>query len=218
MCGRFIINANKKEMIETFDIDDSQIPVFEPKTNIPPGTHIPFIYNTRNTRQLSSAFWGLVPSWAKNKSFSHNTFNARSETISEKPSFKNAYKQRRCLIPASAYYEWAQVRVNGKVAGKQAFWIGRDDEALFAFAGLYENWKDNINGEIFESCTIITREAYPSINHIHPRMPVILPSDYYQDWLEAKTNEFPMIAEKDLNFYSIDSPDDSPKNNYEFNF
>ena len=218
MCGRFEINSNKKEFVEIFDIDESQLPVFESKSNIPPGTHIPFIYQSANTRQLSNALWGLVPSWSKDKSFASNTFNARSETISDKPSFRSAYKTQRCLIPATGYFEWAKVRINGKIAGKQPFWIGRDDEALFAFAGLYENWTDTSSGELLESCTIITREAYPTLNHIHPRMPVILPSDNYQDWLDAKTDDFPMIDEKDLNFYPTDSPNGSTKNNYEFNF
>lgn len=124
MCGRFEINANKKELVEIFDIDNSQIPVFEPKTNIPPGTHIPVIYQSAKTRQLSSAFWGLIPLWAKDKSFASNTFNARSETVLEKPWFREAYKQRRCLIPASGYYEWAKVRVNGKVAANSLIGLG----------------------------------------------------------------------------------------------
>jgi putative SOS response-associated peptidase YedK len=218
MCGRFIINNSKKEMIEIFDIDDVQLPVFEPNNNIPPSTYIPLIYQTGNTRQLSSAHWGLIPAWSKDKSFSSNTFNARSETIAEKPSFKNAYKQRRCLIPASAYYEWAKIRINGKVAGKQPFWIGQKDKAMFAFAGLYEHWTDSNTGELLQSCTVITREAYPSINHIHPRMPVILPVDSYQAWLDAESDDFPMIKEDCLYFYPVDKGPGSTNNNYELNF
>jgi putative SOS response-associated peptidase YedK len=218
MCGRFEINANKKDLVETFDIDDSLLPVFEPTSNIPPSTYVPVIYNTGDNRQLSSAFWGLVPSWSKDKSFASNTFNARSETVSEKPSFKSAYKSQRCLIPATGYYEWAKIRVNGKVAGKQPFWIGREDETMFAFAGLYERWADKSSGEILQSCTVITREAYPTINHIHPRMPVILPSDYYQAWLDAELDSFPMIEEDDLKFHPVDKGLGSTNNNYELNF
>ncbi len=218
MCGRFEINANKKEFVEIFDIDDSQIPVFESKSNIPPGTHIPFIYQSANTRQLSSALWGLVPSWSKDRSFASNTFNALSETLSDEPSFRNAYKQRRCLIPATGYHEWAKIRINGKIAGKQPFGIGRKDKAMFAFAGLYEHWTDKSSGEVLQSCTIITREAYPAINHIHPRMPVILPSEYYQAWLDAEIDDFPMIEEDNLKFYPVDSGLGSTNNNYELNF
>ena len=86
-------------------------------------------------RQLSSAFWGQIPSWAKDKSFASGTFNARSETVSEKPSFRNAYKHRRCLIPATGYYEWAKLQEYGKIVGKQPYWIGLEDLSLFAFAG-----------------------------------------------------------------------------------
>ncbi len=217
MCGRFVINANKESMIEVFDIDHSQLPIFKPNFNIPPGTHIPFIYQTGETRQLSEAFWGLVPSWAKDKSFASHTFNARAETLSQKPSFRNAYKHRRCLIPATGYYEWAKVIEDGKLAGKQPYWIGREDQALFAFAGLYENWTDTSSGELLESCTIITRDAYPTINHIHARMPVILPPEYYQLWLKAAIDDFPMIEEQELDFYPIANAVGSPQNNYEFN-
>ena len=216
MCGRFVINANKDEMIETFDIHHSLLPVFNPNFNLPPGTHIPCIYQPGNARILSSAYWGLIPSWAKDKSFASHTFNARSETLSEKPSFRNAYKNSRCLIPATGYYEWAQISMNGKSIGKQPYWIGREDEALFAFAGLYENWTDPSTGELLESCTIITRDAYPSINHIHARMPVILPKEYYQLWLKEAIDDFPMIEEQELNFYPIDKAVGSPQNNYEF--
>ena len=218
MCGRFVIHAKKEDIVERFDIDEVQLPVFEPKDNIPPGTDIPFIYQTENKRKLSSAYWGLIPSWAKDKSFASHTFNARSETIAEKPSFREAYKQRRCLIPASAYYEWAKVRINGKVAGKQPFQINREDKELFAFAGIYENWTDNSTGEMIQSCTVITREAYSKIHHIHPRMPIILPKDHYQAWLDSEIEDFPMITEDKLNFFPLKDGLGSKSNNYEFIF
>ena len=218
MCGRFTINANSDEIIEVFDNDNSQLPAFQAKDNIPPGTNIPIIYQAANKRQLSSAYWGLIPSWAKDKSFASHTFNARSETVAEKPSFRNAYKHRRCLIPATGYYEWAKVRVNGKVAGKQPYWLGRDDKKPFAFAGLYEHWTDTNSGEFVESCTVITRDAYSTINHIHHRMPVILPADAYQAWLDADLDDFPMIEQAELNFYPLEDGLGSKNNNYELNF
>ena len=214
MCGRFVIKADKNQMIETFDIHHSQISVFTPHFNLPPGTHIPYIYEPGNARVLGSAHWGLIPSWAKDKSFASHTFNARSETVSEKPSFRSAYKTRRCLIPATAYYEWATT--NNKGQGKQPYWIGKQDKTLFAFAGLYENWTDPSTGELLESCTVITREAFPSIRHIHSRMPVILPPEYYKLWLKAAIEDFPMIEEQELDFYPIEKAVGSPKYNYEF--
>ncbi|MCL4161065.1 UNVERIFIED_CONTAM: hypothetical protein GTU68_005392, partial [Idotea baltica] len=183
MCGRFVINANRNELVEVFKVDHSQLPAFKPNFNIPPSTHIPFIYQPGNARILSSAFWGLIPSWAKDKSFASHTFNARSETLSEKPSFKNAYKSQRCLIPGTAYYEWEKVIDNGKTVGKQPYWIGKKDQSLLAFAGLYEHWTDPETGVLLTSCTVITRDAFPKIKHIHTRMPVILPPEYYQLWL-----------------------------------
>ena len=219
MCGRFAINTRKNEIVESFDIDEVQLPVLEPSDNIPPGTDIPIIYQSVNKRVLDNAYWGLIPAWAKDKSFASHTFNARSETVSEKPSFRDAYKKQRCLIPASSYYEWAKVRINGKVAGKQPFSIETKNKTPFAFAGLFEHWTDTKNGERIKSCTIITREAYPSIHHIHPRMPVILPRQYYQAWLDADLNDFPMIDEDELNFYPLkDGLGSNDKNNYEFNF
>jgi len=218
MCGRFDLYFNNKEFVEVFDIDDSQLPVLETQTNIPPSSSIPYIYHSNDSRRVSLAHWGLIPSWAKDRSFSSNTFNARSETVADKPSFRQAFKQRRCLIPASGYYEWAKVRVNGKVAGKQPFWIGRKDKSLFAFAGLYEHWTDKSSGELIESCTIITQDAYSSINHIHHRMPVILPSVNYREWLDAETDSFPMLQEKDIHFLPVDNPNNTVKHNYAFDF
>lgn len=216
MCGRFVINTSQEEIIETFKIDQSQLPVFEPHFNIPPSTFIPIIYQTGNIRQLSSAQWGLIPHWANDKSIASHTFNARSETLAEKPSFKNAYKYRRCLIPATGYYEWKKPTDEDKVKGKQPYWIGREDKSLFAFAGLYEHWTDNHTGELVESCTIITREAYPKLNHIHSRMPIMLPSEYYLLWLKGGVKDFPTIEEQELDFYPISKAVGSPDNNIEF--
>lgn len=216
MCGRFVINANKDELVEVFKIDHSQLPAFKPNFNIPPSAHIPFIYQPGNARILSSAFWGLIPSWAKDTSFASHTFNARSETLSEKPSFKNAYKSQRCLIPATGYYEWEKVMEDNKVVDKQPYWIGRKDQKPLAFAGLYEHWTDPKSGALLTSCTIITRDAFPTVEHIHTRMPVILPPEYYQLWLKEANDEFPMIEEEELDFYPISKAVGSPKNNYEF--
>ena len=216
MCGRFVINANKDEMIEVFDIHHSRLPAFQANFNIPPSTQIPIVYKPGNARILGSAYWGLIPSWAKDKSFASHTFNARSETVSKKPSFRNAYKRQRCLIPATGYYEWEKIIENNKIARKQPYWIGRKDKTMFAFASLYENWTDTETGELVESCTVITKEAYPSMQHIHSRMPVILPPEYHQLWLNAATEEFPMIEEDELDFYLIEKAVGSPHNNYEF--
>lgn len=218
MCGRFVIHSKKEDIVEIFDIDDVQLPALEAQDNIPPGTNIPIIYQSVDKRVISNSYWGLIPAWAKDKSFAGNTFNARSETISEKPTFREAYQKRRCLIPASAYYEWAKVRVNGKIAGKQPFQIEREDKELFAFAGLYEYWNDKTSGETIHSCTVITREAYEKIHHIHPRMPIIIPKDCYRAWLTNENDYIPMIAEDELTYIPLKDGLGTKSNNYEFNF
>jgi len=213
MCGRFELNFTKDELIKTFVISDPQMPMLEPHFNIPPGTTIPIIYQIGNHRRLTGAYWGLIPSWSKDKKIAAHTFNARSETLAEKPSFRDAYKRRRCMIPASGYYEWKKQKEG---SGKQPFWIGRKDRKAFAMAGLYENWTDTQSGELIESCTIITRDAYPTLNNIHSRMPVILPSEYYQLWLKGAIDDFPMIDEEELDFYPISKAVGSPSNDYAF--
>ena len=216
MCGRFELNINKDQLIKTFVISDPQMPVFEPNFNIPPGTDIPIIYQIGDHRRLTAAHWGLIPSWSKDRNIASRTFNARSETAAEKPSFRAAYKRRRCIVPATGYYEWQQQLIDDKPSGKKPFWIGRKDHQPFAMAGLFENWTDTESGEKVESCTVLTREAYPKINHIHSRMPVILPSEYYQLWLKGAIDDFPMIEEEDMANYSISKAVGSPSNNYEF--
>jgi putative SOS response-associated peptidase YedK len=216
MCGRFELNISKEQLIKTFVISDPQMPMYEPNFNIPPGTDIPIIYQIGDHRRLTAAHWGLIPSWAKDRSIASHTFNARSETVAEKPSFRSAYKRRRCMIPATGYYEWKTLLNDGKPAGKQPFWIGLKDHQPFAMAGLFENWTDTESGEKIESCTIITRDAFPGINDIHSRMPVILPSEYYQLWLKGAIDDFPMIEEQDLTYYPVSKAVGSPSNNYEF--
>ena len=139
-------------------------------------------------------------------------FNARSETLADKPSYRAAYKHKRCLIPASGYYEWQKIDKDNK----QPFWIGRKDNEPFAMAGLFEDWTDTETGELIESCTIITRSSYQKINSIHDRMPVILPENYYSDWLSCELQGFPAVDINEIDYYPISKEVGSPKNNYKF--
>jgi putative SOS response-associated peptidase YedK len=122
--------------------------------------------------------WGLVPSWAKDISIGAKLINARSETVTEKPSFREAFKQRRCIIPADGFYEWQ--RTEGR---KQPFFFQMRDERPFGFAGLWERWQ-GATGQVIESCTILTTEANEVLRPVHDRMPVILHSDDYELWLD----------------------------------
>jgi putative SOS response-associated peptidase YedK len=124
-------------------------------------------------------YWGLVPSWAKEKSIGARMINARSETLGEKPSFRNAWKRRRCLVLADGYYEWQR---SGPV--KQPFFISFAGGEPFGMAGLWERWRDPGTGEPLESCCIVTTSPAPAVAHVHDRMPVIIAPDDCAEWLD----------------------------------
>jgi putative SOS response-associated peptidase YedK len=126
--------------------------------------------------------WGLIPSWADDASIGNRLINARAETAAEKPSFRSAFKHRRCLIPTSGFYEWQKVGTK-----KQPHYIRRPDEVPFAFAGLWERWEKG--GEPIESCTILTTEANGMMRPIHDRMPVILGPEAWGQWLDPEGKE-----------------------------
>ena len=128
--------------------------------------------------EMVGLHWGLVPSWASDPKIGYKMSNARGETVAEKPSFRSAFKQRRCLIPAAGFYEW---RREGKV--KQPFFIRRLDGAPFHFAGLWERWEKE--GRAIESCTIITTGANTFMSTIHDRMPVVIDEENFDRWLNA---------------------------------
>ncbi len=211
MCGRFEAGIPKEKLIQKFGVNHWQMDNYTRRYNIPPGTDIPVIRQEGNERFLIPARWGLIPSWSKDKKIAYKTINARFETIAEKPSFRSAYKHRRCLIPASAYYEWTKLADR-----KQPFRIGRNDNEPFAMAGLFENWTDTETGESIKSCTIITRPAYEELAYIHSRMPVILPEETYDLWLQCKLRRFDTVAMNELMYYPISSDVGSPGNDYLF--
>lgn len=175
MCGRYSLTTDAEVLAEHFQVL-RQIR-FQPSYNIAPSQKILNIVELDDgSRKAVNLFWGLVPSWSKDSKSNSHLINARMETIREKPSFRNAFKQRRCLIPADGYFEW-QKQENGK----QAFHIHREDRQPFAFAGLWEQWQHET--ETLYSCTIITTEANELMQPIHERMPVIISFDHYHDWL-----------------------------------
>jgi putative SOS response-associated peptidase YedK len=175
MCGRFNLIATPEQVIEAFQLKDP--PDYETSYNIPPGQTILGIIQLEDASYKAvNLQWGLIPSWAKDSKIGNRLINARAETLHEKPAFRAAYKQRRCLIPATGFYEWQKT-----AHGKQAFHIFRQDRQLFAFAGLWEHWRQN--DETIYSCTIITRAANPLLQPIHDRMPVIIPEQHYPVWL-----------------------------------
>ena len=176
MCGRFNLTASSEQLMEDFQL--IRPPSYQTSYNIPPGQKILNIVQLDDKSYKSvNLLWGLIPSWAKDKKISHQLFNARAETLTQKPSFRNAFKHRHCLIPATGFYEWQK-----RQSEKQAYHIYQKEHKVFAFAGLWEHWEHD--SQTLYSCTIITRAATSFMEHIHDRMPVIIPKQHYNSWLD----------------------------------
>lgn len=189
MCGRFELHATPAQIKEHFDLTGKLN--FSPSWNIAPTTLInSIVSDEEEKRYLKQMYWGLIPSWAKDKTIATRLINARSETITDKPSFKAAFRRRRCIIPASGFYEWKTE--NEK---QQPWYISLTSGEPMAFAGLWEHWTSKEGDEI-QSCCIITTSANLFMRPIHDRMPVILSPDQWQIWLSKKEQ----IPEKVLPF------------------
>jgi len=183
MCGRYTQTATPDAIAEHFHLD--KLPLFTPRYNIAPSQQVAAIRITPDAakRECIMLRWGLIPSWAKDSKMGNQCINAKAETVAEKPSFRSAFKKRRCLVVATGFYEW---KVHGKQ--KQPMWIGLKSKGLFAFAGLWEHWKP-AEGEPLETCTIITMEPNELMKPIHNRMPVILTPHDYDRWLDPTMQE-----------------------------
>jgi len=184
MCGRFHLTRASK-LAERFGIEPEDDWV--PRYNIAPTQNIEVIrQHAEEPKRFGSQMrWGLIPFWAKDASIGYKMINARAETLATKPAFRDALRQRRCLIPADGFYEWKKV---GKVKTPLCFTMA--DDSIFAFAGLWETWK-NPAGQLVETCSIITTTPNSLLQDVHDRMPVILPDDAYDLWLDPgfqKTN------------------------------
>jgi len=178
MCGRFVGFRSLDELKGFFPIDKAACEAIS-NYNVAPSQEILAIAKYEAENWLVKFHWGLVPFWAKDISIGNRMINARSESIAEKPSFRNAFKKRRCLILADGFYEW-----KGEKGRKQPMFITLPDHKPFAFAGLWETWNKDDQDSIYKSCTIITTQAGESIRDIHHRMPVILKSPTYESWLD----------------------------------
>jgi putative SOS response-associated peptidase YedK len=176
MCGRFALFAGPEELAKAFGvtIEDVALP---PRYNIAPAQTVSVVRTTDGRRQIAPAHWGLIPAWAKEAAMGSRMINARAETVTEKPAFRVAFRSRRCVIPASGFYEWA-----GTGRAKQPHFIRRADGGLLAFAGLWERWQPAA-GSAVESCAILTTSANDLMAPIHERMPVILDPADYGAWL-----------------------------------
>jgi len=211
MCGRFTLTANFEQLVTSFRLlKEPQLPL---RYNIAPTQDVAVIRQVETHREFSWMHWGLIPSWAKDPKIGARMINARAETVAEKPSFRAAFKRRRCLIPATGFYEWKKLDEKHK----QPYHIGMKHGDLFAFAGLWEHW--NSDGAEIESCTIITTEANELIKDIHDRMPVILPEEEYDRWLDPKNQDKDELtailkpsASDEMKAYTVDRIVNNPRN------
>ncbi|NEX22807.1 SOS response-associated peptidase [Thiorhodococcus mannitoliphagus] len=188
MCGRFAQFSLPEALEAYFDVADGyDFP--PPRYNIAPGSQILALRGgTHGRPNFVSLHWGLIPSWAKDRKFGYRTINARAETVAEKPSFRDAFKSRRCLIPADGFYEW-----KATPDGKQPYFIRLKDQSPMAFAGLWESWTDRETGEVVLSGTIIVTQANDLVRQIHDRMPVILGPGEFPAWLDPSAKAEPRL-------------------------
>ena len=212
MCGRFTQSSSAAAISAAFGVKSE----LSPRYNIAPSQSVAALVQSPDTgiRELRQLRWGLIPAWAKDPKIGYKLINARAETVADKPSFRAAFRLRRCLILADGFYEWQQLDGSRH---KQPYFIGLQDERLFAFAGLYEQWHSP-DGEVVDTCTIITTTANELVEPIHARMPVILAPQDYPQWLDpngaapdlqALLDPYPAAAMK---AYPVSNVVNSPKN------
>lgn len=177
MCGRYTLASPTERLAEEFGVDAASIEL-APNYNVAPTQQVAAVLDEGGQRRLEVLRWGLIPPWADDPGIGSRMINARSETAPGKPSFRRAFRERRCLIPADGFYEWQ--RTNG---AKQPYYIHMEDGRPFAFAGLWESWSKGGEAEI-RTCTILTTGANALVGEVHDRMPVILAHDAYDVWLD----------------------------------
>lgn len=211
MCGRYTIIAKAEEIERRFNVEIPES--YAPSYNAAPTQILPVITDA-NPTGVSFFQWGLIPPWAKDKSIGSKLINARSETITEKISFKNAFKQKRCLVIADGFYEWKKPSKKAKIPHR----ILLKTKELFAFAGLWEEYQDE-DHQTVHTFTIITTQANSAISAIHERMPVILEPHLEEQWLNPNVLSHehleslkPYDSQK-MDFYPVSSMVNSASNN-----
>jgi putative SOS response-associated peptidase YedK len=190
MCGRYRLSRRKQiieEYFETAPWDDD----WDPRFNIAPTQPVPVVrlHPKESVRQISMMKWGLIPHWAKDPSIATSTINAKSETAATKPAFRDPFRLRRCLVPADGFYEWKKTGTS-----KQPFCFEVAEEELFAFAGLWDGWK-NPEGQWIKTCSILTTTPNAVTSAVHDRMPVILDPGSYDLWLDPGIQNVAVVSE-----------------------
>jgi putative SOS response-associated peptidase YedK len=212
MCGRYTLATPVERLAEEFGFENSSVDL-PPNYNVAPTQGVAAVLEEGGQRRLEVLRWGLIPPWADDPQIGSRMINARAETAPEKPSFRRAFRDQRCLIPADGFYEWK--RTNGS---KQPYYIHMKEGRPFAFAGLWESWKEEDGPEI-RSCTILTTRPNHLAGEIHDRMPVILAHDTYDVWLDPGSDRDELTGllapypEDEMEAYPVSRFVNSPSNN-----
>lgn len=198
MCGRYTLTdpADLEELAEL-----GETLAWTPRYNVAPTQSVPVLRSREGRLELALLRWGLVPSWAKDLRIGNRMANARAETVMDKPAFRAAFRRRRCLVPATGFYEWRALG-EGRRSPKQPYFIRPKSRRAMCFAGLWEHWQGPA-GEAVESFTIITTEANGTVRPIHERMPVIIAARDYRRWLDPQDHDVEGLAE-----LLVPAPDD----------
>ncbi|MGV3487342.1 MAG: SOS response-associated peptidase [Tuberibacillus sp.] len=211
MCGRFALTADLDYLVERFQIAYPVEFDYEPRYNIAPSQNVTVVVKGQKGNKMGQLKWGLVPSWAKDPGIGYKMINARSETAHEKASFKHALKSKRCLVIADSFYEWKREK-----SAKQPHRIYLKSEEPFAFAGLWSTWEND--GLKLSTCTVLTTSANAMMCELHDRMPVILPKDHEETWLNPETDfetvksllqQYPAA---EMDHYPVSQAVNSPRN------
>ncbi|MFB3167989.1 SOS response-associated peptidase [Neobacillus sp. 179-C4.2 HS] len=216
MCGRFTLTATVDQLIDRFDIEFFlQEEEYNPSFNVAPSQSVLAVINDGARNKMGFLRWGLIPPWAKDMSIGYKMINARAETLTDKPSFRNAYKKKRCLIVADSFYEWKRLDSKTKIPMR----IKLKSNELFSMAGLWENWKSP-EGKSIYSCSVITTSPNELVQDIHDRMPVILNPEDEKYWLDPSITDTtklnPLLKPLDhtlMEAYEVSPLVNSPKNN-----
>ena len=200
MCGRFVLSSDADRLADHYGL--AGLPDFSGSYNIAPSAQVPVV-RRHGDRELALCHWGFIPHWVKEPVL--KPINARAETLTDKPYFRDAFRQRRCLVPANGYYEW-----RAAPGGKQPYFIRMAGADLFSFAGLWSSWQGP-DGPV-ESCVIITTTASEELADIHDRMPVIIGPDDYDAWLEAGGQDLLRPGAGEVEAYPVSSRVNNPRN------
>jgi putative SOS response-associated peptidase YedK len=214
MCGRYTQTLDLKKIVNQFGITQADLSRVQPSHNIAPSQPVAVIHREKENLRLDAMKWGLVPAWAKDPGIGNRMINARSETLTEKPSFRGPFKNSRCLIPADGFFEWKR---EGRL--KQPYYIRLKSKEVFTFAGLWSYWMGSDGSELL-SCAIITGTPNELIKPIHHRMPIILPEARREEWMDLTLHDVGQLLtmlqpypSDDMEAYPISTFVNSPANN-----